>query len=64
MARTVIMRTKDDAKVWLVDLDGKTVSEIEDDAFHDDDGFVLEADVINTANIRTAAAAHPFFVVQ
>jgi hypothetical protein len=60
MARTIILRTKDDARVWLVNLDGKTVSEIENDAVHDD-ALVLEADVINAAGVRTAAASHALF---
>jgi hypothetical protein len=61
MARTIVLRTKDDAKVWLVDLDGRTVSEIEGDAIGDQSSFVQEADVLIAATVRTAAASHALF---
>lgn len=61
MARTIILRTKDDAKVWLVDLDGKTVSEIEDGVICDENAFIQEADVMIAATLRTTAASHASF---
>jgi hypothetical protein len=64
MARAIILRTKDDDKVWLINLEQLSVSEIANASADDLGGAVLEADVIEAANMRTAAAAHPYFVVQ
>jgi hypothetical protein len=64
MARAIILRTKDDDKLWLVNLDERSVSEISCAPIDARDGFVLEADVIEAANMRSTAAAHPLFVVQ
>jgi hypothetical protein len=64
MARAIILRTKDDDKLWLVNLDERSVSEIAGAPIDARNGFVLEADVIEAANMRSAAAAHPMFVAQ
>ncbi len=64
MARAIIFRTKDDGKLWLVNLDERSVSEIAVPPIDARNGFVLEADVIEAANMRSVAAAHPMFVVQ
>jgi hypothetical protein len=60
MARAIILRTKDDDKLWLVNLDELSVSQIAGAPV----GIILEAEVIETANVRSAAAAHPQFIVQ
>ena len=64
MARAIILRTKDDDKLWLVNLDERSVSEIANAPIDARDSFVLEADVIEASNLRSAAAAHPLFIVQ
>jgi hypothetical protein len=64
MARAIILRTKDDDKLWIVNFDEQSVSEIASAPIDARDGFVLEVDAIEAANVRSAAAAHPMFVVQ
>jgi hypothetical protein len=55
MNRTVIVRTKDDGKVWLVNLDEKNVSELQSDSVG---AGVQEAEVVMMASERSSAAAH------
>ena len=64
MARAIILRTKDDDKMWLINLQELSVSEIASTPIEDLREVVLEIDVIEAANMRTSAAAHPYFVVQ
>ena len=61
MARTIILRTKDDSKIWLVDLDRKAISEIDNDAIGDEQALIQEADVITAAATRTITASHALF---
>ena len=64
MTRAIILRTKDDDKLWLINLDERSICEIASDPLDEWGGFVLEAEVIEAANVRSAAAAHPMFAVQ
>jgi hypothetical protein len=62
MARTIILRTNDDAKYWLVNLETKTVSEFANDAGPDaDQAPNLEPYVTIAADVRSNAAAHAWF---
>jgi hypothetical protein len=62
MARTIVLRTTEDARYWLVNLETKTVSEFANDAGpgaeQDPD---LEPSVVVATDARSNAAAHAWF---
>jgi len=64
MARAIVVKTTDDDKLWLVNLDERSVAEIASDSIGDPGLAILEADVVDASSARSAAAAHPLYVVQ
>jgi hypothetical protein len=61
MARLMIMRSKNDNKSWLVNLDEQTVSEIESEAFADETSCAFDADKSVVVEVRAHAASHGWF---
>jgi hypothetical protein len=60
MARTIVLRTNEDARCWLVNLETKTVSEFANDDGPEQDPD-LEPSVVVAADVRSNAAAHAWF---
>jgi hypothetical protein len=64
MARAIILRTKEDDKVWLVNFEKGAVSEITSEVADDLAAPVTEVATLEAAQVRASAAAFPFHVVQ
>jgi hypothetical protein len=64
MSKAIVLRTKDDDRLWLVTFDGPAVSEISAKSAEGLGLPVTEVETLAVARERSAAAAFPMHVVQ
>jgi hypothetical protein len=64
MAKLLVIYTNDDHQSWVVNLDEKTVSEIECDSVQLEEACLLEGEAARIVNLRSDATSHGFHVVQ
>ena len=64
MSKAVILRTKDDGRIWLVSFDRPTVSEISASTARELDLPVTEVETFAAARQRSAAASFPAHVLR
>jgi hypothetical protein len=64
MSKAIILRTKDDGRIWLISFDRPTISEISASTARGLDLPVTEVETFAAAGQRSAAASFPAHVVQ